>query len=260
MILTADYHTHTKYSHGKGRVDDNAHVASEINLKEIAITDHGFNHPAFGLRKRKVPSLIKDCADATEKYGVKVLVGVEANIISDDGKSDLSPKLYDSFDVFLAGMHKFVAYYPASFFKYFIPNFINDTFKTKPAKWLVKETTKAYINLIKKCPVDAISHLNFCCFADAEEVAKVASDYGTYIELNSKKTHLSEAEIEAVLKTDVKFIVDSDAHSPSRVGEVSLVEDLILKTGFPTERIMNIDGRLPSFRFKAFKNGVKNDY
>ena len=85
------------------------------------------------------------------------------------------------------------------------------------------------------------------------EVAKAAADYGTYIELNSKKVHLSDDELYEVLKTDVKFVINSDAHSPSRVGEISLVEKMLERTGFPTERIANIDGRLPEFRFAEFK-------
>ena len=67
MILTSDYHTHTKYSHGKGTVLENAIRAKEIGLKEIAISDHGFSHPAFGLRQRKMPKLISDCNEAEKK-------------------------------------------------------------------------------------------------------------------------------------------------------------------------------------------------
>ena len=46
MILTADYHTHTPYSHGKNTVEENVARAKEIGLKQIAITDHGFSHVA----------------------------------------------------------------------------------------------------------------------------------------------------------------------------------------------------------------------
>ena len=53
MNLNADYHTHTVFSHGKGDVIDNARAAAEKGLKELGIADHGFAHPAFGLRKRK---------------------------------------------------------------------------------------------------------------------------------------------------------------------------------------------------------------
>ena len=72
MLLTGDYHTHTTYSHGKGTVLENALAAKEKGLKEIAITDHGFEQMAFGIKRKKVPQLIKDCREATEKTGVKV--------------------------------------------------------------------------------------------------------------------------------------------------------------------------------------------
>ena len=107
--------------------------------------------------------------------------------------------------------------------------------------------------MIKNNPVDIITHINFCCFADAVEVAKVASDYGTLIELNSKKVHLTDEELFNVAKTGVNFVIDSDAHSPDRVGEISLVEKQLARVDIPKERIVNIDGKLPTMRFKAFK-------
>ena len=76
MILTGDYHTHTKYSHGKGTVLENACGAKEKGLKEIGISDHGFSHPAFGLTKRKLGGLKTDCENATKQTGVKVLRGI----------------------------------------------------------------------------------------------------------------------------------------------------------------------------------------
>ena len=139
----------------------------------------------------------------------------------------------------------------------FIPNFLTDTFKVKSvSKSLIKENTKTFINVIKNNPVDVITHLNFCCFADAVEVAKAAADYGTFIELNAKKTHLSDEEINKMLDTGVQFILNSDAHTPDRVGEISLVERLLERVNIPEDRIVNINGKLPNFRFKAFKERV----
>ena len=86
-----------------------------------------------------------------------------------------------------------------------------------------------------------------------KEVAKCARDYGTYIELNSKKTHLSDEELFEAYDTGVRFVMDSDAHTASRVGDFALAEEQIKRVGLPTDRIDNIDGRLPSFRFAAFK-------
>jgi histidinol phosphatase-like PHP family hydrolase len=85
-------------------------------------------------------------------------------------------------------------------------------------------------------------------------VAKCAADYGTYIELNSKKRHLTdEALMEIVQKTDARFIIDSDAHSAERVGDTKIVEEQLARIQFPMERIDNIDGRYPNFRFTEFK-------
>ena len=254
MAFWADYHTHTRYSHGSGTVADNAAAADRLGLKELAVTDHGFNHPAFGLKKRKMPHLLKDVAAANENYGVKVLTGVESNIVSESGKTDLKPVMYDDFDVFLTGFHKFVISDFGDVFKLFLPNYLRDGLKMKAPRSLVERTTRTYINVIKNNPVDAITHMNFCVFADAVEVAKCAADYGTYIELNAKKTHLDDEELANIAaKTQARFIIGSDAHSPDRVGEISLVEKLLSRVSVDMSRIDNIDGRLPDFRFRRFK-------
>ena len=119
---------------------------------------------------------------------------------------------------------------------------------------LVKMNTNAYINTIKKNPIDILTHVNYLCKCNALEVAKVASDYGTYLELNSKKTHFSDDElVEMVAKTDVRFVIDSDAHSKDRVGDMVRVEEQLKRIDFPYDRIDNIDGRLPKFRFAEVK-------
>ena len=254
MILSSDYHTHTVYSHGKGQIIDNALVAKEKGLKEIGISDHGFSHPAFGLTKKKLPKMRTECDLATKETGVKVLLGIESNIIGTDGTVDLKPKLYDNFDIFLAGIHKFVMYKFGTAFSLFVPNFFNSTFhKNNVSESLRKTNTKTFINVIKNNPVDLITHINFCCYANAVEVAKAAADYGTYIELNSKKTHLTDEELYQVVKTGVNFIISSDAHTPNRVGEISLVEKLLTRVNVPENQIANVNGKLPKMRFKSFK-------
>ena len=162
--------------------------------------------------------------------------------------------MYDNFDLFLAGIHKFVLYKFGTIFSLFLPNLIAPIFnKNNVSKSLIRENTKTFINVIKKNPVDIITHINFGCFTDPVEVAKVASDYGTYIELNSKKVHLSDEELYNLTKTGVNFVINSDAHTPDRVAEISLVEQLLDRVNVPKERIMNIDGKLPRLRFRVFK-------
>lgn len=73
MILFGDYHTHTEYSrhhHGKGTILENASVAADKGIKQIAITDHGFNHPFFGVRRKDIPDVQEDILNAKEITGV----------------------------------------------------------------------------------------------------------------------------------------------------------------------------------------------
>lgn len=255
MILTGDYHTHTPYSHGKNTVEENAAKAKELGLKEIGISDHGYSHIAFGLSRKKIEAYKAECRAAAEKYGVNVLVGIESNICSVNGKADLTEKDYEDFDIYLCGNHVVVQYETMSDLVFYSwGNILSGKLHTKPTKKQLARNTKAYINVIKNNPIDAVTHLNFRCPSYALEVAKCAADYGTYIELNSKKVHLTDEELcDIVAKTSARFIIDSDAHSVDRIGDKKLVEEQLARINFPLDRIDNIDGRTPTFRFAEFK-------
>ena len=142
MLLTGDYHTHTTYSHGKGTVLENALAAKEKGLKEIAITDHGFEQMAFGIKRKKVPQLIKDCREATEKTGVKVYVGMEANLCDEFGRTDMTVNDYKDFDVFLMGIHRFVKFTRfKDFWNMFFVNFFYTLLKKEGSKSLMRYNT-----------------------------------------------------------------------------------------------------------------------
>ena len=254
MLLTGDYHTHTPFSHGKNTVEENAQRAKELGLKQIGISDHGFSHVAFGIRRRQIKDYRAECKAAAEKFGIDVLVGIESNILGLNGVADLRSSDYENFDLFLCGKHVFVWYDGfGNCMKYGAGNYFARK-EQKTSQKLIDNNTKAYLNVIKKNPIDAVTHLNYLCRANALEVAKCAADYGTYIELNSKKTHLTDDELcDIVAKTDARFIINSDAHSADRVGEIKLVEEQLDRVNFPKERIDNIDGRYPNFRFAEYK-------
>ncbi|MBQ8374602.1 MAG: PHP domain-containing protein [Clostridia bacterium] len=255
MILTADYHTHTPYSHGKNTVAENVAAAVEKGLKEVAITDHGFSHLALGIHRREMPAFMAECRAAEQQYGIRVLRGIEANVLGIRGKADLKESDFENFDVYLCGYHVAARYVlPSDWFMNFLGNVFTAHLKFPKTKALIKRNTLSYIRTIQNNPIDILTHLNFQCVCDTLEVAKCAADYGTYIELNSKKVHLSDEQLmEIVDKTSARFVVDSDAHTASRVGDTALVQQQLSRLNFPMDRIDNIDGRLPNFRFTEFK-------
>ncbi len=254
MILTADYHTHTPYSHGKNTVYENAKAAKDKGLKQIAITDHGFNHLLFGLKRKRLSDLRSEINEAEHFTGVKVLMGMESNIISLSGKTDMKESDLKYFDVYLCGIHEVLRF--ASFsdmFNIFFKNYAAYKFGKKPSQKVIENTTKAYINVIKNNPVDILTHINYKCYCNLTEVAKCCADYGTYIEINTKKRHISAEELNSMAQTGVRFVIDSDAHSADRVGDTKIADELLAEADIPLELIDNIEGRLPRFRFAEYK-------
>lgn len=254
MILTADYHTHTPYSHGKNTVLENTTSAKNKGLKQIAITDHGFNHLLFGLKRKRLADLRAECDEAEKLTGVRVLMGMESNLISVDGDTDMKKSDLEHFDIYLCGIHEVLKYKSFSdMYNIMLKNYAAYKFGKKPSQKIIDCTTKAYINAIRNNPIDILTHINYKCYCNLKEVAKVCADYGTYIEINTKKRHVSAEELNDMASVGARFVIDSDAHSSDRVGDTKIAEELLKEASFPMETIDNIDGRLPSFRFTEYK-------
>ncbi|MFI3167362.1 MAG: PHP domain-containing protein [Bacillota bacterium] len=250
-MLFGDYHTHTTYSHGKTSIEQNVQVAESLGIKEIAITDHGFGHIAMGMKRRDVKKMKREIADCNEKYSVKTLFGVESNIISRDGDVDFRKDEIGIFDVILCGYHKGVwGKTWNEFWKFIAKNNYMNMFRETRCADFIAEYTKVYIEVIKKNPIDVITHLNHDIYVDPVEVAKCARDYGTIIELNSKRQHFTDEQLLKVADTGVDFIISSDAHHSRRIGDVDLAMTQVKRVGLDLKRIVNID-RFPIFRSKA---------
>ena len=253
MKLTADYHTHTVYSDGKNTFLENFRRAKELGLREIGCTEHGFSHVFRGLKRRELPQYIRELREAERETGMRALLGLESNIRGESGLCDLTERDFIEFELFVVGIHVFVYYEKLRDSRLGLGSWARSEMNFRPSKSLVRQTTAAFVHAVEKNPVDIISHLNYCCFADPVEVAKCCRDYGTYLEISSKKQHLTDEELAKVADTGVRFVVNSDAHSIERIGDAARAEEQIVRVGVPTERIDNIDGKMPSFRLAAWR-------
>lgn len=255
MAFWGDYHTHTTFSHGNGSVLDNARVAAEKGLKQIAITDHGLRHIIFGIRRRQLPTLRADCDAATKATGVLVLAGVENNMNSFKGTFDLKSADLDKLDIVQGAYHK--AAIAPSFgqeFSYQMRNMFKSFCSKSPIKLIVKNTD-AYLKLLDNYEVDFLGHLNRDIRVDALTVARYAKQKGTYIELNGKRMSLTDNEIEKMVEDGVEFVCNSDAHTPDRVGDMSLALGIIDRLHIPFDRIGNWE-RFPDFRSSNYKRAI----
>ncbi len=250
MKLLSDIHTHTVYSHGTGTIEDNVKSAIKKGLKQIAITDHGLKHLAFGISIKKLIKMRKEINELKKKYPeIEILLGVEANIISHDGDIDVSEEAKQYLDVVIVGFHKAgKAKNIKAFFKFVLPNCLN--IKTKKQ---VEINTNAYLKMLEKYNyITCITHLKYACAVDAVKIAKQCKMNNVYVELNGKRTLFTEQELNEMIENKVKFLINSDAHSARKVGNVTHPMNVAIQNQIPRTLIDNIN-KLPNIKREEIK-------
>lgn len=232
MKLLADFHVHSKnsrFGHGKNSIEEMAIAANELGLVEIAITDHGYKH-LFATNKQKMKLARKTVDDINEWSKTKVLLGIEADIIDEDGTLDIDNETLSMLDFLTIGYHKMIMTNFAGFF--------GGVKNTPEAK---QKCTNAYINAIRRYPVTMVAHLDSILTTDMYEIGKVCAERGTMIEINNRHTHWNAKQMEDLIASGCMFAISSDAHSREKVGVVDKAMEYITKYDIPSERVVNVE-------------------
>ena len=232
MKLLADLHTHTNFSrfkHGKNSIEEMALEANEMGLSEIGITDHGYAH-FFRTTKDKLKKARAIVDDINKWSKTKVLLGVEADIMNEDGTLDIDNETLSLLDILIVSYHRMTATNFASYFGF--------EKKTEEAK---RKRTNAFVNAINKYPVTIVAHLDSILSTDLYEIGKACKERGTMVEINTRHTKWNEKQMEDLLASGCMFVVSSDAHRREKVGRVDRALELIKKYDIPSERIANVE-------------------
>lgn len=249
------YHTHSKYSkfnHGKNTIEEMISEAERLRLDEYAITDHGPRH-LFGIRKKNIPIAKQKIVNFAKDKSVEVLMGLEFNLLGSNGETDFVEDYKDCYDIRLLGAHKAGVVNFKNFFTFLLPNFLCGN-----SKRVKKMNTMSYLKAVEERKIDIITHPNEFIKVDPYMLAKGCSERNCYLEINEKHMSLSAEDIKEMLKTDVKFIINSDAHSVSRVGLVNRAKAFVRENNIPLDRIANWD-KLPNFKDKYSKEEEKEE-
>jgi putative hydrolase len=224
-----------------GTVSDNVRAAAEAGLSRVGISDHGPGHRFYGIDVGKVPNMRKDIEEAKAVFPeVEILLGLEANIINESGRLDVSPDEQALFDYVMAGYH-----YGA--------------FGEEPAKaigicvggWCTRVTgrvsaaalrynTDLIIRALQDNDIFALTHPGDKIAMDIGEIAKVCAARGTLMEINERHKALDTDGIIKAAAEDVSFIIGSDAHRPADVGLFSDALARLSAAGIPPERVINL--------------------
>ena len=221
-----DTHTHTVASgHAYGTVTEMAKAASEAGLRLLAVTDHapklpGAPHEMY-FRNFKVID--------REMFGVKLLMGVELNIIDHRGTVDMEEGLLRKMDLCIASLHT-VCLRPGT--------------KAENTRTLLRAMENPYVRIIGH-PDDGRYDIDY------EALVKGARARKVLIELNNssltagacRKNSLSNLKkiLGLCERYGQEVIVNTDSHFPSSVGRFDEARALLEETGFPEELIVNTD-------------------
>ena len=245
MRTYTDCHVHSllpNIRHAKSTIEENVVEAINKGLKTIAITNHGTSHFLYGIRKKDIKNIKTQIEELRVKYPqIEILMGVEGNIISLDGDTDLTKEITDLCDIILCGHHNGVIYKNfSSFWNFFVMNFF-----AKRLGWFknrqLRINTNSVVRALDKYNIDILTHPGDKKIVIMEEIAKAAEKNKVLLEINNSHTHLNTSEIKVCSKYKVNFIINSDSHIKDTIGTYSSAVERAKEAGLDMSRIVNLE-------------------
>ena len=160
--IIADTHTHTIISSDAfSTLLENIHAAKEREIKYLCLTEHVYSV----LPDAPKPSYFKSMHALPREFeGIKLVRGVEANIIDYDGKLDMPSDILQWLDWVIASLH---------------------TGAIAPAT--EKEHTRAWLSVAENPDVDVVGHCADPRYAfDIQSVIKAFAKYEKIVEVNNQ--------------------------------------------------------------------------
>lgn len=224
MEILVDTHVHTVSSgHAYSTIDEIARFAKSQNLEAVAITDHsqgmpGGAHLLHFANIRIVPDYI---------HGVRILKGIEVNIVDYDGTIDMHPRILEALDIVVASLHP-----PC------IP------FANKEV------VTEAIMKVIENPMVDIIGHPGDERYPmDFEKIVKHAKEHHVLLEVNNASLRPTSVRkgvrenligmLKLCIKYETSIVVASDAHFHEDVGGLEESIELLKEVNFPEHLVAN---------------------
>lgn len=224
MKAIIDLHTHTISSgHAFSTLKENIEGGKANGLKIVGLADHavtmpGTAHPFYFHNMR----VIREEID-----GIRVLKGIEANIIDYDGNLDVEPEVMEILDYMIVSVH-------------------GPCIKAGN----IEENTRALIKAMDNPKVKVIGHPDDSRFPiDYKKLVLAAKDKHVALEMNNSSLSPTSFRLNGVenYKTilklckehEVKIMLGSDAHIYYDVGRFDNCYKMLKEMDFPEELVWN---------------------
>ncbi|GAC66496.1 hypothetical protein GS4_02_02070 [Gordonia soli NBRC 108243] len=226
--LRGDLHSHTDWSDGGAPIDEMVDAAVAFGHSWLAITDHSPRLTvANGLSAERLDRQIREIADVDAQHegGIRVLAGIEVDIL-DDGSLDQSDEMLARLDIVTASVHSKLAMDAAPM-----------------TRRMVAAARDPRVNVLGHCTgrrVSSGSGAREQSTFDAREVFSACADSATAVEINSRPERVDPPDdlIAIALEVGCLFAIDSDAHAPGQLGFTALGAERAERLGIPDDRIV----------------------
>ncbi|HHY42933.1 MAG TPA: PHP domain-containing protein [Thermoanaerobacterales bacterium] len=244
MKIWADYHTHTRYSHGTGTIEQNVKAAIEKGLRAVGISEHGPGNIGLRIKLKDFYKMRDEIERLKSKYkNIKILLGCEANVISLDGDLDIPNEVLSILDYTMVGLHPLI--WPRSFKDGLSLLFENVLARAVGSNWLLekvmRQNTLALIRAISKNKIKIITHPGLHLPIDTAKLAQAAAKYGTALEINAGHGYMTKEYIAIAKACGAKFAIGSDAHHPKNVGNFKRALEIVKEVGLSEDDIINAE-------------------
>jgi len=244
MKIWADYHTHTRYSHGTGTIEQNVEAAIKKGLRVIGISEHGPGNIGLRIRLEDFYRMREEIEKLRIKYrDIQILLGCEANVISLDGDLDIPDHVLSILDYKMVGLHPLI--WPRSLkdgFGLLVENMISKLIRNADLlEKVMKQNTMALVRAISKNNINIVTHPGLHLPIDTAELARAAAECGTALEINSGHGYMTKEYVIIAKKNGAKFVIGSDAHQPKNVGNFRKALEIIREVGLSEDDIINAE-------------------
>ena len=236
-MLKIDLHIHTLVSgHAHNTILEYIHQAKKLKMKVIGFSEHGpgdgetLVSEIYFKEMERLPKIIE---------GVRVLHGIEADIIDKKGNLDISDEIAKKLDYIMANFHS----------------------KTPYKNQGVKINTEAMLSAIRSKKINILTHpFNTKIFpVDIKKISDEACKYDVLLEIDiayiaGKLNELAVPNLKIIIDTlkkhKKKLIVGSDAHNIWELADDSSLKKIQKEIGLTDNMIIN---NYPKELFKLLK-------
>lgn len=224
MKAILDLHTHTLASgHAYSTIKENIEFAKKHGIKYLGVSDHactmpGGPHPFYFQNLKVIPK---------EVDGIRMLKGIEGNIIDFDGNLDISEDISKGIDYIIASLHN-PCIDPGS----------------------EEENTNAILNAMNIDKVKIIGHPDDNRYTlDYEKIVLKAKEKNILLEINNSSlspNSFREGAAENLTRmlklckeNRVRVVMGTDSHICYDIGKFENCEKLLEEVDFPIELVIN---------------------